>query len=173
MKMIDIRGQIGYNGDMSNYSAVKDKTGKYIATHGLSKHPLYRTWMLMMHRCYHINNPRYSSYGGRGITVYLPWHNVVNFINDIDRLLGPKPTDLHTLDRTNNNRGYAPGNIRWADKSQQAQNRRTPITNTSGFKGIHYDPDRDRWVVRVTVDGKRKRLGRFKTLEEARERLVI
>lgn len=126
----------------------------------------------MMHRCYNPRNPRYSDYGGRGITVYLPWHNVMNFINDINRLLGNKPSLSHTIDRMDNNNGYAPGNIRWASKSQQAQNRRTPITNTSGYKGISFDTDRERWVVRVTIKGKRKRLGRFETLEEAIERLT-
>lgn len=96
----------------------------------------------------------------------------MNFINDINRLLGNKPSLSHTIDRMDNNNGYAPGNIRWASKSQQAQNRRTPITNTSGYKGISFDTDRERWVVRVTIKGKRKRLGRFETLEEAIERLT-
>jgi len=43
----------------------------------------------------------------------------------------PPMVDVHgkrvyTLDRIVNKRGYVPGNIRWADKSQQTENRRLP-----------------------------------------------
>lgn len=44
-----------------------------------------------------------------------------NYIMDA---LGPKPTPAHSLDRIDNDRGYEPGNLRWATKSEQNLNRR-------------------------------------------------
>jgi len=39
--------------------------------------------------------------------------------------------------------------------------------NTSGVKGVTYDPKRDRYRAGIRVDGVPMDLGRFKTLEEA------
>jgi len=46
------------------------------------------------------------------------------FIDDIERDLGPRP-DGWTLDRTDNESGYYPGNVRWADRKTQRANQRT------------------------------------------------
>lgn len=56
-------------------------------------------------------------------------------------------------------------NLRPASKSQNGANRRAPITNTSGFKGVTWQANR--WVAQISVRGKRVYLGRFKTKEEA------
>jgi len=41
--------------------------------------------------------------------------------------MGERPTRQHTLDRIDNARGYVKGNLRWATKAQQAENRSTTI----------------------------------------------
>jgi hypothetical protein len=33
----------------------------------------------------------------------------------------------HTLDRIDNNKGYVPGNVRWATTNQQSRNRRVTV----------------------------------------------
>lgn len=38
--------------------------------------------------------------------------------------IGPRPAEGWTVDRINNYRGYEPGNIRWATKAQQTENRK-------------------------------------------------
>lgn len=38
--------------------------------------------------------------------------------------LGLRPTEEHSLDRRDNARGYAPSNLRWATKDEQARNKR-------------------------------------------------
>ena len=37
--------------------------------------------------------------------------------------IGPKPSGL-TLERIDNNRGYEPGNVKWATMSEQNRNKR-------------------------------------------------
>lgn len=80
----------------------------------------YRTWGGMVQRCTNPNNSRYSSYGGRGITVCDRWRTFENFLED----MGRRPSPDHSIDRIDNDGSYEPGNVRWATKSQQQINRR-------------------------------------------------
>lgn len=92
------------------------------ATHGLGGHPLYGTWRQMLQRCENPESDGYRYYGAKGRPVCARWHDVRLFIKDIERDLGPRPEGM-TLDRTNNNGNYEPGNVRWATPAQQAANR--------------------------------------------------
>ena len=84
--------------------------------------PEYRAWSLMKDRCLNPKSSNYPDYGGRGIKVYEPW--VADFMAFYN-YVGPKPTPWHSLDRYPDNSGnYEPGNVRWATKLQQTQNRR-------------------------------------------------
>lgn len=120
-----------------------------------------------MQRCYNENHPRFYQYGGRGIKVCEIWHNIGEFIFYVENNLGKKPDTSYSLDRINNDKNYEPGNIKWSSASDQANNRRTPITNTSGYMGVTFDKIRKKWVARVTINGSRVKLGRFKTKEQA------
>lgn len=131
--------------------------------HGMRYTPEYRTWTHMKVRCYNKNYESFSNYGGRGIKVCDEWLNdFVAFFNHV----GKKPSPQHTLDRIDNDGNYEPGNVRWATKSEQQMNRGMLKTNTSGITGI--GRHRNKWYVRVTVDGVRKSLGVHNTLEEAK-----
>ena len=124
-------------------------------------HPLYSTWSNMLSRCFDPNKPNYSDYGGRGITVCERWHHFKNFVNDI----GPKPSILHSLDRIDNNESYSPENCRWATRIEQNKNKRVYKTSLTGISGIRFREGK--YQVRITVNGKRKSIGNFDTIQEA------
>jgi hypothetical protein len=96
---------------------------------GMSRHPLRKVWSGMLDRCENPNNKRYGRYGARGITVCARWHDIRLFIEDIEREIGTKPArcsecgGVYSIDRIDNDRGYEPGNVRWATSSEQNSNK--------------------------------------------------
>jgi hypothetical protein len=87
----------------------------------------------IMQKCYNPNNPRYHQFAERGIGIADCWKgNLDRFVRDVWHALGPRPTPEHSLDRIDNERGYEPGNLRWATKAEQATNRRSTAKVTVG-----------------------------------------
>lgn len=75
------------------------------------------------------NSNSYKNYGGRGIKMCDEWKNSYDtFVKYINETLGERP-DGASIDRIDNDKGYEPGNIRWATAEVQGQNRRTTILN--------------------------------------------
>src|SRR5271157_2562967 len=106
-----------------------------LTVHGHAKSKLhsatstYRSWLSMIQRCLNPNNPRFSSYGGRGICICQKWigncrgEGFSAFLFD----LGPRP-EGKSLDRFPDYDGnYEPGNCRWATPEQQQNNQATTI----------------------------------------------
>lgn len=79
----------------------------------------YVRWHNMIQRCTNSENKSYPDYGGRGITVCAEWLDFEAYYAAI----GDAPPGM-TLDRIDNDRGYEPGNVRWATRSTQSRNRR-------------------------------------------------
>jgi hypothetical protein len=99
--------------------------------HGASYTPEYRSWIAIKDRCYNTKNKHYHRYGGRGITMSEEFRdNFEAFLNDV----GPRPSKKHSIDRIENDKGYQPGNCRWATKTEQANNRESNIRIE--FEGI-------------------------------------
>ena len=98
----------------------------------ISKHPLYRVHFTMMARCYREGSRDYWRYGGQGVRVHEPWHDVRVFVAEIEASLGPRPDGTYpsgwprySLDRWPDPAGnYAPGNLRWATAMEQRHNQR-------------------------------------------------
>jgi hypothetical protein len=58
-------------------------------------------------------------------------------------------------------------NLRLATRMQNAQNVRMRCNNKSGVKGVSWDVDRQRWRAQINVEGKRRYLGLFDSVESA------
>lgn len=82
---------------------------------------------------------------------------------------GSFPRILDHIDRDRCNNRIE--NLRLCNESQNAANAGPAIHNTSGYRGVHYEGERDKWVarMRLVVDGKRTRhrIGRYDTAEDA------
>lgn len=71
-------------------------------------------------RCYNKNNPRYTTYGGRGITLCDEWKSIDNFV---EWSLSHGYKDGLTIDRIDNDRGYSPDNCQWITRSENSKKR--------------------------------------------------
>jgi hypothetical protein len=90
--------------------------------------PLYRVWQQIKQRCCNVKNDSYTDYGGRGISLFPPWKEAfADFEAYIVSTIGEKPDRRHSLDRIDNEKGYVPGNLRWATPEEQNRNRRTIV----------------------------------------------
>ncbi len=75
-------------------------------------------WKGMKDRC-SASNPARKWYFDKGIKVCEAWLDYLTFLADIGRA----PTPKHTVDRIDGNKGYEPGNVRWATQKEQHNNK--------------------------------------------------
>jgi hypothetical protein len=137
----------------------------HITSHGMYKTSTYRVWDCIRERTGNPNTPDYCNYGGRGIMMFPPWiHDFQLFYDYVSALPNYGETGL-TLDRTNNNGNYEPGNLRWTTRHIQGTNDRMQKNNTSGYEGVVWY--KRRWVAQLVFMGKNNYLGRYKTKEQA------
>lgn len=98
--------------------------GKESAEHGI--------WRSMISRCHTDTSKNFDSYGARGIRVCRRWKRFECFLED----MGRRPSALHSLERQDNERGYAPSNCVWATRSQQQKNKTSTRRYSNGvFEG--------------------------------------
>lgn len=88
-------------------------------THGMSGTRLAMVWANMMRRCYDRKNRAFKFYGGKGIIVCGQWHQVENFLADMQGSYVPGLW----LDRIDSSGNYEPKNCRWATVDEQQNNR--------------------------------------------------
>lgn len=120
----DIRAQWLKNGRTRSCGCLRREiAGDLHRKHGRTHTKEYHIWRGMIARCSNPKNPAWKHYGGRGITVSERWRSsFVAFFDDV----GVCPDGM-TMDRIDNNRGYEPGNVRWASWKTQQRNRRGVI----------------------------------------------
>ena len=78
-----------------------------------------------MKRCYDPRNNRYSSYGGRGISVCDRWRSFTNFVAD----MGERPKG-YNLGRRNAEGNYEPENCFWETISENCRDTKNDGTPT-------------------------------------------
>ncbi len=85
--------------------------------HGAAGTPEYNAFSSAKGRCTNPKNRCWSGYGGAGIKFLF-----TSFDQWLDEL-GPRPSPHYSVDRENTHGNYEPGNVRWATKKEQANNR--------------------------------------------------
>lgn len=90
------------------------------STHGMTRTRLYRIWNDMRRRCDDPTRDSYPNYGGRGIRYHPSFSTFEGFLNGIP----DGYRDDLTIDRIYTDGDYEPGNLRWATKSEQQNNKR-------------------------------------------------
>lgn len=84
--------------------------------------PTYNSWRAARERCCNPDFIGFKYYGGRGITICDRWRDSFEaFLED----MGERPQG-RSLDRIDNDKGYEPGNCRWATAFEQRENQRPP-----------------------------------------------
>lgn len=134
---------------------------KGLRRHGLCRASEYKVWQGMKDRCSNPNRKGYKYYGGRGIRVCDRWMDFGNFIAD----MGSRPPERFSIERLDNDKGYEPGNCKWATREEQSKNLQKQARNKSGFVGV--DRENNGWTASIRLGGKKVRIGHFQTVEEA------
>jgi hypothetical protein len=103
-----------------------------------------------------------KSYRDQGIRFL--FHSFEEFARELGRV----PSAKHEVDRIDTTGHYAPGNVRYATKEQQAWNRKKYRGKyTSKFKGVCWLKTKKRWFASICVSGRDIRLGMFRDEREA------
>lgn len=162
-------------------SCGKCVAGKHLITHGRSGTPEYIAYHAILQRCNNPNYDAYRLYGARGIKVCARWlESVSAFLDDV----GTRPTEEHSIDRIDNDKGYWCGkpecpecgpaarepNWRWGTDEVQNRNRSNNrmITHDGETQCLQYWADK--YGIRSNVLGARLNMGW--TFEEAVTRPV-
>lgn len=96
--------------------------------HGMSGTPEYGAWTNMKVRCAAGPGEKdYEDYAARGIFVDEQWANMQDGFSLFLQHIGPRPSSKHSLDRIDCNGNYEPGNVQWATKKAQVENRRIKL----------------------------------------------
>lgn len=99
----------------------------------------------------------------QGVEICQRWlDSFLNFLND----MGPCP-DSYELERLDTNLGYFPKNCAWASETRQAQNRGKFSNNTSGYTGVCWSKEHNKWRVYLYRNKTRIEGGLFNDIKDA------
>ncbi len=126
------------------FTRERAKSGIIRRTHGMRGCPEYLVWAKMHQRCGNPNDPKHSSYGGRGIAICKAWFDFATFYAD----MGPRPSTAHSIGRIDNDGNYEPENCRWETAKQQANNRSDSLLIEANGETL----TQSQWADRLGVD---------------------
>lgn len=125
---------------------------KPLEYHGMHGTPEYSAWSAMVTRATNPNMRMAHRYSGRGITVCDLWRNSFSaFYAEV----GPRPSPKHSIDRIDNDKGYHPGNVRWATDTEQMLNRsNNALVTVGGVTKAVSEWAREKGINRTTLDAR-------------------
>ncbi len=77
------------------------------------------------------------------------------------------PSEIDHIDGNRSNNRIE--NLRILSRSENNQNRGVQKNNISGFTGVSFDSSRSKWVAKIQLNGKTTHLGRFGSLDDAKQ----
>lgn len=83
--------------------------------------PEYQIWSQVKQWCLNKKHQKYSQYGGRGIKIHPTW---IKSFAAFFKSVGTRPSKKHRLFRNDLDKGYVPGNVRWADRFEHSRHTR-------------------------------------------------
>jgi len=104
------------------------------------------------------HNAGYTQVAHKGKRMLL--HRLAYFLHT-----GETPQEIDHINHDRKNNRFE--NLRAATSSLNKCNAPMRVTNSSGFKGVWHDKTRNRYTAQFQYQGVNRRLGRFKTAEEA------
>lgn len=115
----------------------------------------FKIWCGIRKRCTNPKCKSYPNYGGRGITLCAAW--LWDFQAFLDHV-GPRPSNSHSIDRIDNSKGYEPGNVRWATRTEQNSNqRRNRHLEHEGVAKTITQWTKEKRITRKTISDRLKR----------------
>ena len=150
----------GYSKSCGCY--MKRRASETHKTHGLGCTRLYAVWREIKRRTLNPKHKKYSDYGNRGITICEEWLDIHNFYNWA-LSNGYEENKGLSIDRIDNDGNYCPENCRWTTRTIQNRNTRMSKHNTSGFRGVSYHKDNNKYTAQISVNNKKIHLGSFLT----------
>jgi hypothetical protein len=86
----------------------------------------------------------------------------------LHRWVSEVPAGLFVDHKDHNTLNNVDSNLRIVTASGNCQNRNgARVDSSSGVRGVYWDKSKNRWRALCTINGQKKYLGRFKTIEEA------
>lgn len=127
--------------------------------HGKSHTTIHNTYLSIVQRCTNPKNHAFPDYGGRGITCEF------SSFEAFYACVGDPPGPGYSLDRIDNNGPYAHGNLRWATRTTQMNNKRTNRLLT--FQGETHTVAQWAKKMEMSFDVLHARLSRHWSVERA------
>jgi hypothetical protein len=116
-----------------------------------------------------ILKPGINSHGYKNVTLYIDGKY---FQKKIHKLVAEhfivNPHNKNNVDHINNNKlDNNVINLRWVTSKENCMNTKLSSKNSSNYKGVHFDKQKNKWRARIQINGENKHLGYFENIEEA------
>ena len=80
----------------------------------------------------------------------------------------PNPENKECVDHIDNNRkNNNVNNLRWCSNAENQRNRTKQYNNTSGYKGVCFHKQHQKYMAQIQLNGKLIHIGYYETAEEA------